>query len=48
MVDLITYDMKTNAMIRHYGQLDQFGRVRWYAAETVLDEEGRPRIMSQN
>jgi hypothetical protein len=45
MVDLITYDMKTNAMIRHYGQLDQFGNVRWYAAETVLDADGRPRIM---
>lgn len=48
MVDLITYDMKTNAMIRHYGQLDQFGNVRWYAAETVLDEDGRPRVMPRN
>jgi len=45
MVDLVTYDTETNAMIRHYGQLDQYGHVRWYAAETVLDEDGMPRIM---
>ena len=45
MVDLITYDTVTNEMIRHYGQLDRFGNVRWYAAETVLDADGRPKIM---
>ena len=45
MVDLVTYDKATNVMIRHYGQLEPDGRVRWYAAETVLDEEGKPKVM---
>lgn len=42
MVDLVTYDRATNIAIRHYGQIEPDGSVRWYAAETVLDEGGRP------
>ena len=45
MVDLITYDRASNILIRHYGQLEPDGRVRWYAAETVLDENGDPVVM---
>ena len=45
MVDIITYDSKTNVEIRHYGQLMPDGSVRWYAAETVLDEDGKPVVM---
>ncbi|MBP3883629.1 MAG: hypothetical protein J6D54_01650 [Olsenella sp.] len=48
MVDMITYDLKTNVEIRHYGQLEPDGTVRWYAAETVLDEEGKPVVMPRN
>lgn len=42
MVDLITWDTRTNVMVRHYGQVQEDGTVRWYAAETVLDEDGKP------
>lgn len=45
MVDMITLDKQTNVMIRHYGQLLEDGTVRWYAAETVLDEYGQPAKM---
>jgi len=48
MVDLVTYDRATNVMIRHYGQIEPDGRVRWYAAETVLDEDGTPRVMPRD
>lgn len=48
MVDLVTYDKATNVMIRHYGQLGPDGRVRWYAAETVLDEDGTPKVMPRD
>ena len=45
MVDIITYDSKTNVEVRHYGQHMPDGSVRWYAAETVLDEDGKPVVM---
>lgn len=45
MVDIITMDTKTNVMIRHYGQLQPDGTVRWYAAETVLNPDGTPMVM---
>ena len=48
MVDIITYDARTNVEIRHYGQLMPDGSVRWYAAETVLDEEGKPVVMPRD
>lgn len=44
MVDMITYDKRTNIEIRHYGQLDEAGRVRWYAAETVIGPDGLPVV----
>lgn len=40
MVDLVTYDRATNIAIRQ--QIEPDGSVRWYAAETVPDEGGRP------
>lgn len=45
MVDIVTYDVKTNVEVRHYGQMMPDGSVRWYAAETVLDEDGKPVVM---
>ncbi len=42
MVDMITYDKATNIQIRHYGQVQEDGTIRWYAAETVLGEDGKP------
>ena len=48
MVDMITYDVTTNVEIRHYGQMQEDGTVRWYAAETVLDENGKPVVMPRN
>ena len=45
MVDILTMDTKTNVMIRHYGQLQPDGTVRWYAAETVLNPDGTPMVM---
>lgn len=45
MVDLVTYDRATNVEIRHYGQLQADGTVRWYAAETVLGADGKPVVM---
>lgn len=42
MVDVVTFDRVTNVEIRHYGQLQEDGTVRWYAAETVLDARGMP------
>ena len=45
MVDMVTYDSATNVMIRHYGQVQEDGTIRWYAAETVLGEDGLPRVM---
>jgi len=45
MVDIVTYDVETNVEIRHYGQLQADGSVRWYAAETVLNPDGTPKVM---
>lgn len=45
MVDVITYDRSTNAMIRHFGQVQEDGSIRWYAAQYVLDEDGKPIIV---
>ena len=45
MVDIVTYDVKTNVEVRHYGQMMPDGSVRWYAAETVLDEDGKPVVI---
>lgn len=45
MVDMVTYDRATNVMVRHYGQVQEDGTIRWYAAETVLGEDGLPRVM---
>ena len=42
MVDVVTFDRVTNVEIRHCGQLQADGTVRWYAAETVLDGQGVP------
>lgn len=48
MVDVVTFDSTTNVMVRHYGQIEPDGRVRWYAAETVLDADGKPMAMPRN
>ena len=42
MVDVVTFDRASNVEIRHYGQLQEDGTVRWYAAETVMDAQGVP------
>ena len=47
MVDVVTYDKATNVKIRHFGQLMPDGSVRWYAAETVLDNQGVPVSMKR-
>lgn len=45
MVDIVTSHAKTNVEIHHYGQMMPDGSVRWYAAETVLNEDGKPVVM---
>lgn len=45
MVDIVTYDRATNVEIRHYGQMQADGTVRWYAAETVFGADGKPVVM---
>lgn len=45
MVDIITWDKSTNAAIRHFGQVQEDGSIRWYAAQYVFDEEGKPVVV---
>ena len=40
MVDIVTYDKRSNVQIRHFGQVQEDGSIRWYAAQYVLDENG--------